>query len=341
MSENHSLYCVDLFCGAGGLTYGLQRAGIHVVAGVDIDPSCKYPYETNNNSRFININIRYLNSYDIEKLYPDKGKRILAGCAPCQPFSSCNNKRLQSQDGRLWLLCWFAKIIKDLRPDVVVTENVPPMKKHKVFNDFVDDLIGLGYSVWCDIVRCADYGVAQTRKRLILIASRHGVIDMIAPMFDPHEYRTVRQTIGNLPELEAGCADPDDRLHVASKLSPLNLKRIRSIKPGDTLPFHLLPECSKRNQSYGTYRRMSWDAPSPTITTKFNGFGNGPFGHPEQDRALSLREGALLQGFPINYKFVPDNEPVSIKTVAQLIGNAVPIDLAHAIGMSIRKHFDG
>jgi DNA (cytosine-5)-methyltransferase 1 len=160
------------------------------------------------------------------------------------------------------------------------------------------------------------------------------------------QHRTVLEEIGCLPALEAGHADQTDPLHCASGLSDLNRRRIRASRPGGTWrdwPDELIAKCHKDERGRGysaVYGRMESSKPSPTITTQFYGFGNGRFGHPEQDRALSLREGAMLQGFPRDYSFVPEGEAISTSQVGRLIGNAVPVPLARAIARSVRAHLE-
>ena len=221
-------------------------------------------------------------------------------------------------------------------------ENVPTVAKHEVFHDFVDALKRLGYTVWFDVVDSSKYGVPQMRRRMVLFASKHGEIKMIPPT---HERpKTVRQAIGRLRALGAGEMAPRDRLHASSSLSPKNLQRIRASRPGGTWrdwPQHLVSECHKAEsgRTYpGVYGRMTWNQPAPTMTTQCYGFGNGRFGHPDQDRAISLREAAILQSFPRKYAFVPPGGEVSFTALGRLIGNAVPVDLGRAIARSINCH---
>jgi DNA (cytosine-5)-methyltransferase 1 len=221
-------------------------------------------------------------------------------------------------------------------------ENVPTVAKHKVFHDFVNTLKRLGYTVWYDVVDSSRYGVPQTRRRMVLLASKHGDIEMIAPTHDKPE--TVEEAIGDLPCLSAGESAPEDKLHVTSTLSKTNLKRIKVSKPGGTWrdwPKHLIAEChrAESGRTYpGVYGRMEWGKPAPTMTTQCYGFGNGRFGHPEQDRAISLREAAILQSFPRDYAFIPSDGEISFKALGRLIGNAVPVKLGQAIARSITQH---
>jgi len=338
---------VDLFCGAGGLTHGLQRAGLNVVAGYDIDATCRYAYEKNNNALFVQKSVTELDEGEISKHFKDASIKVLAGCAPCQPFSSYTNtdKSVKKiKDHRWSLLYSFAKQIQLCAPDIVTMENVPRVINHKVFKDFVKTLKSEGYFVWYDTVFCPDYGMAQSRSRLVLLASKFGEIKLIPPTHDKNNYNTVRSVIGGLPPIDAGSSDEKDRLHYAASLSPLNMERIKHSKPGGTWkdwPEYLRASCHTKESgsSYtAVYGRMSWDKLGSTITTQCIGFGNGRFGHPEQNRAISLREAALLQSFPLTYEFWPAEVKVELRNVARLIGNAVPVRLGEVVGQSIIEH---
>ncbi len=338
------LACVDLFCGAGGLTHGFMLEDLPVVAGIDLDPACRFPYEQNNRqARFIERDIRQVTVDELKNLFGSTRLKILAGCAPCQPFSTYAQRyESDGEEGRWGLLYHFARLAEGVMPDVITMENVPTVKKHKVFHDFKDLLEKLGYRVWADVVDSSRYGVPQMRRRMVLLASKHGSIEMIAATYE--KPKTVEEAIGCLCHLGAGESAPEDKLHVTSRLSATNLQRIKASKPGGTWrdwPKHLIAECHRKEtgRTYaGVYARMKWDKPAPTMTTQCYGFGNGRFGHPEQDRAISLREAAILQSFPRDYAFIPPDDEVSFKVLGRLIGNAVPVDLSRAIARSIKRH---
>jgi len=341
--RKQNLVAVDLFCGIGGLTYGFKKAGIDVVAGIDSDESCKYAYEINNSAKFICKDISDVTGKEINKLYPRGSIRILVGCAPCQTFSQHTQKnRNRNKDERWFLLYQFLRIVKETKPDIISMENVPQLKNYSIFKDFVNGLKEEKYSVFFDIINSADYGIPQSRKRLVLLASKFSKIKLID--FKNNDKHTVRDAIGNLPKIRCGECDKSDSLHRSSKLNTLNMKRIRKSKPGGTWldwdkDLRLRCHKKKRGLSYkSVYGRMSWDKPSPTITTEFYSYGTGRFGHPSQNRAISLREGALLQTFPINYKFIPDGEIPSFTEMGRHIGNAVPVKLGKVIGKSIKNH---
>lgn len=340
---------VDLFCGVGGLTCGLKKAGLNVVAGLDNDPTCKFAYETNNHALFIEADVSQYPAKNIKKLYKKSDIKILVGCAPCQTFSTQANKyrkRIDKETDFRWnLLKSFAKYIKEIEPDIVSMENVPSLKSFDIFKEFKQALEDMGYFVKHKVVNCAKYGLPQKRRRLVLLASKYGEINLLP---DSAEYfkekRTVRSVLGNLPAIKQGEQSKKDPLHRCAGLTEINLKRIRQSKPGGTWRDwnpDLLPNCYKKSsgQTYSSvYGRMCWDEPSPTITTQFYSFGTGRYGHPQQDRALSLREGALLQTFPEDYKFFQNEENMSIGTISRHIGNAVPVDLGWIIGLSINEH---
>jgi DNA (cytosine-5)-methyltransferase 1 len=339
------VYAVELFCGVGGLTFGLERAGIDVRLGVDIDPACEYPYSANNAAKFLLKPIEELKASDINGFFRKNGIRLLAGCAPCQTFSTYNQKATP-EDKRWWLLRQFSRLVQEITPELVTIENVPRLEDQGVFQEFLVALRDARYHIDREIVNCEDYGIPQHRQRLVLLASRLGPIRLLSPSKFGAKRTTVRESIADLPRLRAGGVDEADPLHQASILSNLNRKRIEASRPGGTWrdwDKDLVADCHKKEtgKTYpAVYGRMCWDDPAPTITTQFFGFGNGRFGHPEQNRAISLREGALLQSFPKEYEFVPHGKTIYKKSVGRLIGNAVPPKLGEVIGMSILDHVD-
>jgi len=340
---------VDLFCGAGGLTRGLLDAGIPVAAGYDIENVCRHAYEYNNNgAKFITANVGELDGETLANHYPKNHVRILVGCAPCQPFSRYTQGLDTKADTKWSLLHEFARLVRELKPDIVSMENVPELQRHSVFSDFLATLADEGFHFDKDeerrVVYCPDYGIPQHRRRLVLVASRFGPIELIPSTHKPDSYRCVKDVLSELAPIAAGEAFTADPLHRSSQLSPLNLRRIRRSKPGGTWrdwPKELVAKChsTKSGKTYpSVYGRMEWNKPSPTITTQFFGFGNGRFGHPEQHRALSLREGAILQSFPPTYQFIQSDDEYCFKTIGRMIGNAVPVRLGEIVGITIRKH---
>jgi DNA (cytosine-5)-methyltransferase 1 len=333
---------IDLFCGVGGLSCGLASQGVRVVAGIDVDPACQYPFEANHNdAKFLLRDVSTISGKDLNQLWSPGVVRLLAGCAPCQPFSSYANTA--TVDKAKWrLLQQFERLVNESKPDLVTMENVPRLQQAQPFKDFLRALKRGGYQVAYGVVNTADYGAPQQRKRLVLVASKIGAIELPTPTHNgPEHWVTVRQAIGHLKKLKDGQSCKNDPLHIASALSDLNLARIQASKPGGTWrdwPAHLVAACHQRESgkhSAGVYGRMEWDKPAPTMTTLCNGYGNGRFGHPVQNRGISLREAAIFQSFPETYRFTKEGEAPVIKTVARLIGNAVPPKLGAAVARAL------
>ena len=345
---------IDFFCGGGGMTNGLIQAGINVVAGIDLDSAAKETYEHNNpGASFINANLNKLATSWLADNLSIKRKddeMIFVGCSPCQFYSIIRSSKDKSRATKD-LLLQFLRFVEHYLPGYVMVENVPGIMTNKetILNDFLDKLALLGYGTpengRCayDIVNMKDYGVPQTRKRFSLIATR---LDKIVRLPEKSNSPvSVRETIGDttyFPEISAGYRDENRaRCHSARSLSELNLRRIRAVKHdgGTRMAFKDDPDLQLRcyigkdNSFRDVYGRLRWDAPSSTITTKFLSITNGRFGHPEQDRGLSVREGASLQTFPFNYEFKTD----SISTAARLIGNAVPPEYARRLGKAVME----
>lgn len=342
--KNNKFTCIDSFCGAGGLGLGLQRAGFDILLSFDIDDICiesirankKYfhhPAETADIADMLNGNL-------LKKCNLKRGELfLLAGGPPCQGFSI--QRRGDDLDERNKLVLKYGKLVDELYPKFFVMENVSGIagKRGKtILQQLVENVEKVGYTVHIELLDAQNYGVPQRRKRYVIIGERN---DMKTHYVYPHPLnvrKTVRDTIGKLPAPpEDGSDHPDISLHRRDRLSALNLKRIQSIKEGqgrDDLPKKLLSKCHRIDSSIigfrNVYGRMAWNDVAPTITARFDSFTRGKFGHPVQDRSISLREGALLQSFPIDFKFKGNKVDV-----ARQIGNAVPPLLAEQIGKSI------
>lgn len=335
---------VDVFCGVGGLSHGFYRAGFQIAAGIDADRSCKHAFESNNSSILIDRPIEDVSADEIAALYPDGHRRILLGCAPCAPFSAYTPTHKQKRNDNWGLLAVFADRIVQLKPEIVAVENVPRLASFdggRVMSDFIARL-ETDYCVTVQTVDCRDYGVPQRRRRLVLMASLLGKLSLERPQFSG--YLTVRDAIGHMPPIRHGESHRSDRIHRAAGLSPLNLERIRLSRPAGTWedwPANLRTKCHQRSSGrtyQNIYGRMSWEDAAPTITTGCFSFGRGRFGHPDQDRAISLREAALLQTFPSEFSFVAPDQSVSMTRVGRHIGNAVPVALGESIAASIDHH---
>lgn len=330
---------IDLFCGAGGLTRGLRRAGWEVVAGIDLDEAVSATYQRNNpGTKFLHADLRSVTSNDLLPISHEVPRQelLLAGCAPCQPFSK------QRSRGKLWkgsdatLLVQFARLVRVLKPKVVLMENVPgvaAVKGFSSFRRFLNTLRDCGYECDHRVFNARDFGVPQHRRRYVLLAAREAAAVLPSPIGDPDsEGGTVRTTIASYPAIAAGESDPSVPNHCAARLSALNLERIRAT-PADggtrrAWPGHLMLDCHRRTFGFSdVYGRMWWDRVAPTLTSRCNSLSNGRFGHPQQDRAISLREAAALQTFPDEYEFWGAKN-----RIASWIGNAVPVLFAEALG---------
>lgn len=333
---------IDFFCGGGGMTHGLLKAGIRVLAGVDICPDYQKTYEENNHNCYLAKSISDVSEEDILRFIPDiyTAEDILfVGCAPCQPFSKQRNSVEEHKDRAL--LTEFGGVVARFRPAYVAVENVPGIKgKGKdVFYQFLKVLETNGYKYTYAVLNAKNYGVPQNRKRLVLIASRLAEVFLPEASFDGQEkpYRTVADAIGTYPSLKAGEKNDSIPNHKATTLSQLNLERIRAtVHDGGSRtgwPEELILKCHKSEKSGHTdvYGRMAWNSVAPTLTSKCCSLSNGRFGHPEQDRAISFREAAALQSFPDSYIFYGKADSI----IARQIGNAVPVLLAKAIGETI------
>jgi DNA (cytosine-5)-methyltransferase 1 len=381
-----SFLAVDFFCGAGGTTRGLMDAGGYVIAGIDKDPRCRTTFAENNINACVDYcPPRYL-CHDIfprTEAYTAGGQKALTAeldrllayytrrsprtpllfaiCAPCQPFTRLSRKELsdrrkagRERDSNL--LKEAAKFVARHRPELVLSENVAGIKDPKyggVWDAFRDDLEALGYVTGSKLVCTSNFGIAQFRKRSILLAVRRELVkeerladimghEMLVPESDPDApYMTVREVLKDLPPIGAGEAHPEVPNHRTRALTEINYRRLQSAKPGESNAYmldtefgDLSLECHRKvnerlnDRCFGdVYTRMRPNRPSPTITTKCHSVSNGRFGHYDvsQVRAISLREAALLQSFPMDYVFHPGDE---IEPVARMIGNAVPPKLA-------------
>ena len=352
LKKRTKLKAIDFFCSGGGMSFGMQQAGIDVVAGVDFDPDCKATYETNvKGAKYILADVSDLKEEDLVKevdIKKNDDNLILIGCSPCQYWTiirTSKNKSAQSKD----LLHEFHRFVKFYNPGYVVVENVPGiMKKTKEsgLNRFVEDLERRGYQVDYDVRNLNNYGVPETRKRFSLIANR--ITDKKIFPKPNNTNPTVADFIGEkngFSKISAGHKDFTEFKHTTAGLSQDNLKRLKlTPKNGgsrkswaDTdLQLKAYKKKDSKISFNDTYGRMSWDKPAPTITTKFFSISNGRFAHPEEDRPISLREGATLQTFPKSYNFIAN----SVSVIARMIGNAVPPLYAKQLGLTIIKNHE-
>ncbi len=338
---------VDFFCSGGGMSYGMKQAGIKVIAGIDYDADCKATYEANNKgSKFIHADVFKLKEQDLEKqlsLKRNDENLLLIGCSPCQFWSIIRTDKRKSEQSKD-LLGEFKRFVKYFNPGFVVVENVPGIERRKEESGlyiFVNDLEKRGYKVKYKVVNLNEYGVPQTRKRFSLVASRVSK-DYVFPSPSKKEKPTVRDFIGihnGFPKVSAGHKDKSKFQHSVCNLSGKNLQRLIGTPKngGDSMWWRTDKKLGREKYTgdgfKDSYSRMSWDKAAPTITTKFFSVSNGRFAHPEENRAISIREGATLQTFPKKYFFITS----SVHAAARMIGNAVPPEYAKRIGKAIIK----
>jgi DNA (cytosine-5)-methyltransferase 1 len=358
LPQPKTVYVVDFFCGCGGMSYGFAQTrqshwAFEMLGGIDVDPIALETYQKNIPAKGIladvfriakdpNLLLTLLERDDLSTLRP----LVFIGCAPCQGFSALR-KGDHRDDPRNSLMMAFATIVAHYRPDVVVMENVPEILKgrfSKYFDVAAVKLQRAGYSITSGIVDSSGFGVPQKRKRALIVGSLRGQIKLPEPPLDPEQALTVRHAISHLRPLVAGEVDPYDPLHRAPNHTARLLEMFKLI-PADggdrrDLPSHLKLEAHKRLDKGSTpgftdvYGRLRWDTPSVTITAKSRSPGSGRFLHPEQHRNISVREAAILQGFPQSFSFAgtPTRQ-------YRNIGEAVPPTLARFIASSILDHF--
>lgn len=348
------MYAIDFFCGGGGMSRGLLDAGVQVLAGIDSNPNCRDTYEKNNHNIYLECDICKLTPKQLIDKFPqlnDSNDVILVGCAPCQPFSLLRRDEFDEKGNLIPhksvnLLTEFGRFVKALKPAHVLVENVPGLKGKgsDILDKFKQMLENEGYQWDEKTLYAKDYGVPQNRRRYVFIASRlfkpiipnptHGNAPNLLP------YNTVRKAIEEYPAIKAGETHKTIPNHHCANLSELLLKRIKATPHNGgsrtDWPENLVLDCHKTFKGHtDVYGRMKWDEPSPTLTVKCFSLSNGRFGHPEQNRAISLREAAALQTFSDDYVFYGN-----IQEIGKQIGNAVPVLLAKVMGDYILKEHD-
>ena len=338
---------IDFFCGAGGLTRGLLDAGITVVAGIDSDDRLRTTYERNNPpSRFIGADIKDVDIHALRtklNILP-KETVLYAACTPCQPFSTLNTR--SAVDDRKLLLLDFASIVEQAPPDYIIVENVPGLRSvvgREIYQEFRRTLDLMGFRIDADLLDAKEFGVPQTRKRFILVASRHENLHLPDPTTRTR-FNTVRDAIRELPAIRDGESSDSVTNHIARQLLPHHRRIVKAVPINggsrrDVLDTSILLPCHRKNPSAhrDVFGRMSWDLPAPTLTARCTDVYCGRFIHPEQDRGISVREAAALQTFDSQYEFFGD----SILEQARQVGNAVPVAFARLLGDRVWAAYGG
>lgn len=340
---------IDLFAGGGGLTVGLKRAGFRVLSAVELNPGAYATYKTNHPEvNALKQDIRSVDGQELLRRLGTDSVDLIAGCPPCQGFCSLTSK-YQKVDPRNLLVAEMQRLVSEVRPRAVMMENVPGLAdKGKVLLDrMIRELKKMGYLVEVSVLQVANYGVPQSRRRLVLLAGKGFKISLPkqthfrTPERGQKGWRTVGDVLRNLPrpmtlaqsKLKGGPVNCD--WNVIRVLSEENLRRLRLAKPGKSwtsIPKRLRPRCHKNEKAgfSNAYGRMAWGNVSPTITGGCTTISKGRFGHPSQLRTISVREASLLQTFPSDYIF----EQPFIDDVCEIIGNALPCDFAETVSAS-------
>ncbi|POT24798.1 cytosine methyltransferase [Citrobacter freundii] len=345
------LSAIDLFSGGGGLSQGLVQAGYDVVAAVELDSNAVSTYEQNHPAtKLITHDIRLVSANSLKSILDGRELDLLAACPPCQGFSSLTRAN-KFEDPRNSLIMEVGRIIRELKPKTIMIENVPGLKTRGkgYLNAFLEILDQEGYKYSYKVLQVADYGVPQFRKRFVLLAGLGFDIPIPEQTHsgkasdEKLPWLTVKDAISDMPESvelphSVIFGGPESlNWHITRSISEITKKRLEIIKPGGSrfdLPDDLRPNCHKgKNSGYSNvYGRMSWDKPSPTITSGCTTLSKGRFGHPEKLRTISIREAALLQTFPAHYKFSAS----SIDSICRIIGNALPCKFAEVMAKACK-----
>ena len=350
------LTAIDLFAGGGGLTVGLKRGGFTVAAAVENDKHACATYRANHSEvRLLEQDIGGVAGADLLRLAPDRKVDLLAGCPPCQGYTSLNKSK--KDDHRNALILHMSRLAEEVMPKAIMMENVPGLSKKgkDLFEEMKSKLVSLGYELGegANVLEAANYGVPQRRRRLVLLAGLGFEVRLPEATHAKDgnggllPWRSVWDTIGarddlgaplTLMEAKQGGDLRKSVWHVVRVLSPQNLERMQKAVPGKSwsnIPEDLRPECHRGGYTGFTnvYGRMEWHQPSPTITAGCTTFSKGRFGHPEADRTISVREAALLQTFPDDYVF----DVEYMHHVCNVIGNALPCDFAEALAWQCRN----
>lgn len=344
------LTVVEAFSGGGGLSRGLFDAGFNVVSAIEFEPHAFATYKANHPSvKCLNQDIRSVRGRELVDLVGAENIDLLAGCPPCQGFTSLTSK-YKKEDPRNGLIQEMSRLVKELKPQAVMIENVPGLatKGANLYSTFLNNLRSMNYVVNEAILDVVDFGVPQFRKRIVVLAGLGFKIEMPRPTHSKNgvngkkPWVTVRDAIGMINEPPKLLADAQKRgstqdlnWHIIRQLSPKNQERIKVAKPGKSwaaIPEALRPNCHKGSYKgfSNVYGRMRWDEPSPTITGGCTTLSKGRFGHPADDRTISVREAALLQTFPEDYIF----DTPYMEHVCNIIGNALPPLFAKRLGES-------
>ncbi len=349
--NKEKLTAIDLFSGGGGLSLGLEKAGFEVLLGIELNKEIAKTYAANHpKAKLLTKDIREVTGKEILRLVGKKKIDLIAGCPPCQGFSQLTEK-WKRKDPRNDLVLEMARIIEEVKPRMVMMENVPGLaaKGRRIFNQFITKLESLSYIVQKDVLQMADYGVPQSRRRLVLLAGMGFGIDM--PQATHVRKGDLKKGLKPWVPIAKVISSTDRPVtfsravqyggpelfnwHVVSDLKEISIKRLRLMREGAdrrALPKNLRPKCHRGDDKRFTnvYGRMKWDEVSPTITSGCTRPCMGRFGHPVRLRTISVREAALIQTFPKSYKL----KTRYMDYACDVVGNALPPRFAKIAGKS-------
>ena len=343
---------VDICSGGGALSVGLKRAGFKIIAGVEIETNAIATYKANHPEvHLLQKDLRLVTGDDIKNLTPDGKIGLLAGCPPCQGFTNLTLKH-DRDDPRNDLVLEIARLAEELEPSVIMVENVPGLAGRgcSLLDEFIARIERIGYCPNIDILQVADYGVPQHRRRLVVLAGLGKSISMPLSTHskngsdDLAPWRTVRETIGDIDQPQVFSRGAEfssfeiSNWNIVRSISERNKQRLEYTKPGCSrtdIPDEIRPKCHK-GKAHGftnVYGRMEWDEVAPTITGGCTTLSMGRFGHPSENRTISVKEAALLQTFPEDYIL----QTPYIGYACRIIGNALPCKFAEAVAKECHK----
>jgi len=352
---------VDLFAGGGGLTVGLKRAGFDVVAAVENEEHAAQTYRANHGDvKLIEDDVGTVSGTDLKVHSPDGQIDVLAGCPPCQGFTSLTAKYDRS-DLRNALIREMGRLVEEVQPKAVMLENVPRIRSRgeELYEEFLSTLTDRGYEVSdrsLGILQAANYGVPQSRRRFVLLAGKGFTIPLPQPTHDRRgeeglpEWKILRDALDGVEEEPLTLSEAQDEggprdhnWHVVRDISEKNRKRLGKASPGGSrkeIPSELRPDCHEDDDYDGfenVYGRMRWKQTPVTITAGCTTPSRGRYGHPEELRTISVREAALIQTFPPDYEI----DTPYMKYACQIVGNALPCDFAETVSTACYEALQG
>ncbi|VVB74915.1 Modification methylase MthTI [uncultured archaeon] len=348
--QNRELTAIDLFSGMGGLTFGLKKAGFKVLAAVEVDNPSAETYRANNSE--VELFVEDIRKLTAEKIFEKIGIQkidLIAGCPPCQGFCKLTEK-YKKEDPRNTLALEMIRLIEEIDPTMVMLENVPGLaaKGHIIFDEFTLRLEKMGYVINKAVLQLADYGIPQSRKRLVLLAGKGFKVELPKQTHSRKgnsklklkKWATLKDALKNcnskkvvtLSEAVKNGGAKKLKWNVVRDMSPANIKRLKALSEGanrTAIPTKLRPVCHmKGNKGFqNVYGRLAWDETPPTMTGGCTTLSKGRFGHPEELRTISVREAALIQTFPKSYKINTE----FMEPACTMVGNALPPKFAKLV----------